>query len=152
MTTSIGMAIKRLRATTEEERKGETVLILLTDGESNAGAMPPEQAARLAAQVGLRIYTIGVGSMNGGGLFTFGGGSDLDEDTLKEIAKTSGGRYFRATDAVALQDIYKRIDELEPAAGPKEWLRPIDEWFAWPLGAALVLSVPLALVSRKLWG
>ena len=148
---AIGMAIKRLRASTDEEKKGETVLILLTDGESNTGAMSPQEAARLAAQVGLRIYTIGVGATDDPGVFGFGGDSDLDEDTLKNIAKTTGGQYFRATDAAALEAIYQRIDELEPVAGPKEWLRPTDEWFPWPLGAALVLSVPLALACRKLW-
>jgi Ca-activated chloride channel family protein len=100
----------------------------------------------------LRIYTIGVGAADEPGVFGFGGGgSDLDEDTLEDIAKTTGGQYFRATDAVALQAIYQRIDELEPVAGPKEWLRPTDEWFTWPLAAALVLSVPLALICRKLW-
>ena len=139
---AIGLAIKRLH---EEGDKsgGETVLILLTDGSNTAGAMPPEQAAKLAAAAGLRIYTIGVGSSGEAGFFGFGGGGgDLDEDTLKGIAQATGGEYFRATDADALQQVYARIDKMEPSAGREQWYRPSDEWFYWPLGLALLFSLP----------
>lgn len=157
---AIGLAIKRLRAETPESEAGkeagqaaapgQTVLILLTDGENDAGVMPPLQAARLAAQSGLRIYTIGVGAAPESGFFAMGGGNtDLDEDTLKAIAKQTGGRYFRATDAAALQDVYREIDRLEPARGTQQWLRPADEWFTWPLTAALLLSVPAALIGGR---
>jgi Ca-activated chloride channel homolog len=134
------------------ESSHQTVLVLLTDGESNAGAMPPLEAAKLAADSGLRIYTIGVGAAPGSGFFGMGGGnSDLDEDTLKEIAKITGGQYFRAADASALQEVYHEIDRLEPAAGTQQWLRPADEWFTWPLAAALLLSVPAAVVGGRSW-
>lgn len=149
---AIGLAIKRLRAETSESRAGpgQTVLILLTDGENDAGVMPPLEAARLAAQSGLRIYTIGVGAAPESGFFAMGGGNtDLDEDTLKAIAKETGGQYFRATDAAALQDVYREIDRLEPAKGTRQWLRPADEWFTWPLTAALLLSVPAAVVGGR---
>jgi Ca-activated chloride channel family protein len=135
---AIGLALKRLRED-DAKTRGETVLILLTDGASNAGAMPPEQAAKLAATAGLRIYTIGVGSRDGG---FFGGGNDLDEDTLKAIAQTTGGAYFRADDANALARVYDRIDRMEPSAGNEQWYRPSDEWFYWPLALALLLSLP----------
>jgi Ca-activated chloride channel family protein len=152
---AIGLAIKRLRAEAgagHPPAPGQTVLVLLTDGENDAGAMPPLEAARLAAQAGLRIYTIGVGAAPGSGFFNLGGGNtDLDEDTLKAIAKATGGEYFRATDAAALQEVYEQIDRLEPAAGNQQWLRPADEWFTWPLAAALVLSVPAAWVGGRLW-
>jgi Ca-activated chloride channel homolog len=141
---AIGLAIKRLKAQARRDgAAAETVLVLLTDGASNAGAMPPLAAAKLAAKEGLRIYTIGVGAAPGSGLFGLGGGNDdLDEATLKAIARTTGGEYFRATDADALQQVYARIDKLEPAAGRDQWLRPRSEWFAWPLALALLLSVP----------
>ncbi len=141
---AIGLAIKRLKAQAQRDgAAAETVLVLLTDGASNAGAMPPLAAAKLAAKEGLRIYTIGVGAAPGSGLFGLGGGNDdLDEDTLKAIARITGGEYFRATDASALQQVYARIDQLEPAAGRDQWLRPRTEWFAWPLALALLLSVP----------
>ncbi len=151
---AIGLAIKRLRAEsgTGHPAPGQTVLVLLTDGENDAGAMPPLEAARLAAQAGLRIYTIGVGAAPGSGFFDLGGGNtDLDEDTLKAIAKATGGEYFRATDAAALQAVYRQIDRLEPAAGNQQWLRPADEWFTWPLAAALLLSVPAAWAGARLW-
>jgi Ca-activated chloride channel family protein len=157
---AIGMAIKRLRAESENNTAptdsgnrsaGHTVLILLTDGQSNAGVMPPLEAARLAAQTGLRIYTIGVGAIAQEGFFGATGNDDLDEDTLKAIAKTTGGEYFRAADANTLQAVYQRIDQLEPAAGQQQWLRPADEWFTWPLGLALLLSVPIALTGARTW-
>jgi Ca-activated chloride channel family protein len=156
---AIGLAIKRLRAEDQEAQPSgamtadaahKTVLVLLTDGQNDAGAMPPEEAARLAAQAGLRIYTIGVGATSGGGFFGMGAGNtDLDEATLKAIAQATGGRYFRAGDAQALQAVYGQIDQLEPAAGQQQWLRSTEEWFSWPLGLALVLSVPAALAGRR---
>lgn len=150
---AIGLALKRLRAESKDEQQaaGETVLILLTDGQSNAGAMPPLEAAKLAAQAGLRIYTIGVGALSGSGFFGAMGNMDLDEPTLRSIAEITGGKYFRAADANALRDVYAEIDELEPAAGHQQWWRPADEWFRWPLGLALVLSVPAMLLGARSW-
>jgi Ca-activated chloride channel family protein len=152
---AIGLAIKRLRAenvTGHTTAARQTVLVLLTDGENDAGAMPPLEAARLAAQAGLRIYTIGVGAAPDSGVFGMGGGNtDLDEDTLRVIAKTTGGEYFRATDASALQAVYRQIDRLEPAEGTQQWLRPAEEWFTWPLALALLLSVPAAWIGGRTW-
>jgi len=152
---AIGLAIKRLRAEADEGHAtapGQTVLVLLTDGENDAGAMPPLEAAKLAAQSGLKIYTIGVGGAPETGVFGMDpGNTDLDEDSLQAIAKATGGEYFRATDANALQAVYHQIDRLEPAAGNQQWLRPADEWFAWPLGLALLLSVPAAWVGSRVW-
>lgn len=150
---AIGLAIKRLRDDAAPARKkGDTVLILLTDGRSNAGAMQPLQAAQLAAADGLRIYTIGVGALDGSGFLGLGGGnSDLDEDTLRAIAQATGGEYFRAGDASDLQKVYGQIDQLEPSAGREQWFRPSEEWFFWPLAAALFLSVPAVLVRGGPW-
>ncbi len=150
---AIGLAIKRLRDANPAGHAAashHTVLILLTDGQSNAGSLDPLQAARFAKQVGLRIYTIGVGAA-GGGLFGLGGNNDLDETTLRAIAKITGGEYFRATDANALERVYRRIDAIEPAAGRKQWLRPTAEWFFYPLAAALMLSIPAAVLGARGW-
>jgi Ca-activated chloride channel family protein len=154
---AIGLALKRLRASHELEPQAaagskNAVLILLTDGESNSGAVPPLEAARLAHEAGLRIYTIGVGAIPQPGFFGSAGNTDLDEDTLKAIASATGGEYFRAADADTLQAVYRRIDELEPAAGREQWLRPAHEWFSLPLGLALALSVPLVWTSARKWG
>ncbi len=157
---AIGMAIKRLRAEKRESdatagavagAPGNTVLILLTDGQSNAGVVQPLQAAKFAADAGLRIYTIGVGAAAGAGFFGPRGNNDLDENTLQQIAKITGGQYFRATDASALQSVYRQIETLEPVAARAQWLRPVDEWFWVPLAVALILSVPSAWFGMRAW-
>lgn len=145
---AIGLAIKRLRDA--ELGSGDTVMILLTDGRSNTGVIPPLEAARLAAAQGLRIYTIGVGSTRGEGLLgLLQAGADLDEDSLKEIARITGGEYFRATDARALQQVYQQIDRLEPSAGRERWYRPRSERYVWPLGLALLFSVVAVLLGER---
>lgn len=149
---AIGLAIKRLRDDNASSRaKGDTILILLTDGGNDAGEMQPLDAARMAAGDGLRIYTIGVGAAVHSGFFGTSGNTDLDEDTLKAIAAATGGEYFRATDANALEQVYARIDQLEPSAGKDQWYRPSTEWFPWPLAMALILSLPAALLRTRVW-
>ena len=147
---AIGLAIKRLQADHPgAASRGDTVMILLTDGRNDAGEMPPLGAAKLAAASGLRIYTIGVGAAAQAGFFGMSGNDDLDEDTLKAIADTTGGAYFRATDVNALQKVYERIDQMEPSAGKDQWYRPRTEWFFWPLGLALLLSVFIVVVPER---
>jgi Ca-activated chloride channel family protein len=142
---AIGLAIKALR---QRERTGgasihKSVLILLTDGGNDAGVMPPLEAARLARQTGLRIFTIGVGAGEEQSLFGLtSGNTDLDVGLLQNIASITGGEFFRATNPEALQAVYRRINQLEPTVGNKQWLRPAAEWFSWPLGLALLLSIP----------
>jgi Ca-activated chloride channel family protein len=142
---AIGLAIKRLR----DEPAGNRVLVLLTDGASNAGTVEPLKAADLAAQDGVRIYTIGVGASAGvvQGPFDMPqmGQSDLDEDALRAIAQKTGGRYFRADDVASLAQIYADLDKIEPLSHDTQSWRPVDELYVWPLGAALLLSVLIAL-------
>lgn len=142
---AIGLALKVMQAN-QSKSKGKMVLILLTDGGNNAGMMDPVAAAKMAASSGLRIYTIGVGAQARPGFFGMSGNADLDEDTLKEIASITGGEYFRATDIDALQNVYARIDRLEPVSGNDQWYRPHKEWFVWPLAFALLLSIPAVLM------
>ncbi len=163
---AIGLAIKRLYASATESAHseqavqsensakksaeyGETVLILLTDGANNAGLMDPLAAARMAAEAGLRIYTIGVGAAAQGGFFGARGNGDLDEETLKSIAQITHGEYFRATDADALAKIYARIDQLEPSAGREQWVRPQRDLFPWPLALALLFSLPAVSLRER---
>ena len=148
---AIGMALKRLRAEAADGTPQRTVLILLTDGQSNAGAVQPLQAAKFAAEADLRIYTIGVGAAARPGFLGPRGNNDLDEKTLQEIAQTTGGRYFRATDASALSGVYQQIQQLEPVAARSQWLRPVDEWFWVPLAAALALSIPGIWIGKRSW-
>ena len=138
--------MKRLQDKAAESR----VLILLTDGANTAGAVSPLRAAALAAQAGLKIYTIGVGAdellvQSLLGTRRVNPSRDLDEDTLRAIADRTGGRYFRARDTTELEQIYALLDELEPVVEEAKPFRPTTSLFAWPLGAALVLSFVLML-------
>lgn len=146
---AIGLAVKRLR----EKREGDRVLILLTDGANTAGAVAPLEAAGLAAREGLRIYTIGVGAdavlvRNLFGLRRVNPSADLDEDTLKGIADRTGGRFFRARDTEELEEIYRLLDRLEPAASDPKQFRPQASLFHWPLALSLLLG--LVLIPARL--
>ncbi|MCF6218339.1 MAG: VWA domain-containing protein [Gammaproteobacteria bacterium] len=142
---AIGLAIKRLRDRPDQSR----VLILLTDGDNTAGEVDPREAARLAAEDNIKIYTIGLGaeSMQVPGFFgsrTVNPSADLDEALLSEIAALTGGRYFRAKESAQLSEIYQLLDQLEPSEGESEYYRPREELYLWPLGLALILSLCFA--------
>ncbi len=143
---AIGLAVKRVQQRPEETR----VLILLTDGANTSGEMTPLRAADLAAQEGLRIYTIGVGADEMIVASLFGNrrvnpSADLDEDTLTAIADKTGGRYFRARDSQALEQIYQSLDQLEPISQEKEIFRPVQALYHWPLALALLITLLLAI-------
>jgi len=143
---AIGLAVKRLK----EQPAGSRVLVLLTDGANTAGEVSPNQAGELAKEQGLRIYTIGVGadSMEVDSLFgsrTVNPSRDLDENTLRHLAQSTGGLYLRAKNTEALANVYKELDRLEPASTDVELFRPRTELFIWPLGLALGLSVLMAV-------
>ncbi len=139
---AIGLAVKRLR----EQPEGQRVLVLLTDGVNNAGVLDPLKAAELAAAEQVRVHTIAFGGSSGG-FSVFGvqvpvqGGDDVDEDSLREVAGMTGGRFFRARDAEELAGIYAELDRLEPVDVATEPLRPRLEMYAWPLGGALALAL-----------
>ena len=148
---AITLAVKRIHE--QDKEPGDQVLVLLTDGANTAGEVDPAKAAELARQVGLRIYTIGIGaeqlevSSLLGGRRSINPSADLDEETLTRIADMTGGRYFRATDTASLQDIYKLLDELEPVEEPESGFRPVQSLFFWPLGGAFVLAALLCAIS-----
>ncbi|MDX1545132.1 MAG: VWA domain-containing protein [Christiangramia sp.] len=117
--SGLATAVNRLKDSEAESK----VIILLTDGVNNSGFIDPNTASELAVEFGIKVYTIGVGS-NGmalspiairpNGRFQFGNVQvEIDEDLLKEIASSTGGKYFRATDNEKLQEIYAEIDSLE---------------------------------------
>jgi len=140
---AIGLAVKRLKEG-KTSASHDQVLILLTDGVNDAGAVSPMQAAELAAKHGLTIYTIGIGADAMMVRSFFGAqqvnpSAQLDEKTLTAIAEKTGGRYFRAHDTNELQQIYHLIDQLEPVEKDKQTYRPRHALFMWPLGLALLL-------------
>lgn len=143
---AIGLAVKRLRESPEENR----VLILLTDGANTAGHIAPQKAAEIAAAEGIRVYTVGVGADEHMVEGFFGRrviSSDLDEGLLKSIAETTGGSYFRARDTEALQEIYRQLDEIEPTAEEGESFRPVDELYWMPLMFAFALALMLLVIK-----
>ena len=147
---AIAVATKRLAALPEQAR----VLVLLTDGVNNAGSIAPVEAARAAKIAGVRVYTIGIGATQMAVPDFFGSrminpSADLDENMLRSIADSTGGRYFRATDTRELTEAYRAIDALEPMPQQGPTLRPRHERFRWPLLAALLL-VALAMLPRLL--
>ena len=115
--SAIGIAVKRLK----DLKSDSKLIILLTDGRNNAGNLAPLQAAQTAKAFGIKIHTIGVGTRGKAPFLVnsiFGQRYvyqevDIDEGTLKEIAKITGGQYFRATDLESLESIYKQIDKME---------------------------------------
>ncbi|OED42336.1 BatB protein [Chromatiales bacterium (ex Bugula neritina AB1)] len=141
---SIGLAVKRLRQRPADSR----VFILLTDGANTTGAVEPVDAARVAAENGIRIHTIGVGAdrVTVRGLFgteVINPSKSLDEPTLKEIASLTGGEYFRARNTGEMVKIYELINDLETTELDGVQLRPLAELFMWPLAVALGLSALL---------
>lgn len=142
---AIGLSVKRLL----DRPAANRVLILLTDGVNNVGEVSPIQAAKLAAQEGITIYTIGFGAdeMAVSGLLfnrTVNPSAELDTETLTEIASLTGGLYQRARSTQELANIYLALDELEPIEVDQETYRPEKSLFFWPLGSALVLSLFVA--------
>ncbi len=147
---AIGLALKRL----DVRPQGTQVLILMTDGANTAGEVTPIKAAQLAAQRGLKIYTIGIGGDDVAQRSWFGlrspnRAAQLDEKTLREIARLTGGRYFRAHDTQDLAEIYALLDELEPLDKDEQSFRPTSALFFWPLAFALVLAAVVSLLRVR---
>jgi Ca-activated chloride channel family protein len=119
--TAIGLGLANAVSRIKEGKAKSKVIILLTDGSNNAGDIAPANAAELAKTFDIRVYTIGVGSFGmvnlrlptPAGMRTFQMDSEFDEQTLQNIATTTGGLYFHATNNAKLKSIYKEIDELE---------------------------------------
>jgi Ca-activated chloride channel family protein len=138
---AIGLAVKRL----SQQESGQRVLVLLTDGMNTAGRLDPLKAAEIARDNDVRIHAIAFGGDSSGfSLFGMpmqlpGAGNDSDEATLRHIAKTTGGKAFRARDASELAGIYAEIERLEPVDRAARPVRPRIERYPWPLAAALLL-------------
>lgn len=114
------------------------VVILLTDGRSNAGEIEPVKAAELAASFGIRIYAIGVGTDGGSGLAQMMGGG-IDMETLMNIARTTGGKAFRATNNQGLEEIYSEINRLEKVKREQKPKILYSELMIYPGLASLIL-------------
>lgn len=152
----LGMAVERLRQSKAKSR----VAILLTDGVNNVGVIDPLKAADLARQQDIKVYCIGAGTRGVApvpvvdffGRATFVARPvQIDEDSLRKIAETTGGKYFRAVDQEALAEIYQEIDRLERTEIAEERLEQYDEHFAPFVGIGLSLLGSAFLLSGSLF-
>jgi Ca-activated chloride channel family protein len=161
--TAIGIAIANATNRLNDSTANSKVVILLTDGVNNAGQIDPATAAQIARTLGVRIYTIGAGRPGNApypvqdpifGKHYVNLPSELDEDSLRQIAEISGGLYFRATDSQALHQIYQRISEMEKTEVEVRRYtryRELAYFFALPaLGFILIEILLTNTVFRKI--
>ena len=155
--SALGAAVNRLR----DQPAKSKVVVLLTDGVNNTGSVRPELAAEAAKALGVRVYTIGAGVRGEAPMpVTDPDGSgrlvmtkvDIDEATLQGVAKTTGGKYFRATDTDSLRQIYASIDKMEKTTHAVHNYETHDELFAWfliPAAGLLALELLLGLTRFR---
>ena len=134
---AIGLAIKHF----EHSNMDKKLLIVLTDGNDTASQLPPRKAAEIAAQNGITIYTIGVGDPKSVGEEAF------DEEELKAVAESANGEYFFAQDQQQLNDVYKKIDTLEPQQVQTQTHRPKTDLFYYPLILLMFTAVLFRIVQ-----
>jgi len=161
--TAVGSAISSSLNRLKDNQAKSKIIILLTDGINNAGRISPLTAAEVARVLGIKIYTIGAGTK---GLAPYPVQGlwgkklyqnvkiEIDEDMLKEVARISGGKYFRATDTKSLEKIYQEIDSLEKTpieeAGFQEYKELFPPLVIWGL---IILTLEIILsntILRKL--
>lgn len=137
--TAIGTAIASaaLRLNERKETKSK-VIILVTDGMSNRGSISPTDAAKQAAELGIKIFPIAIGKDERLSRYT-ANVDTFDEKTLKEIARITGGKAYRASSGERLQKAFESIDKLEKTEAKRRTLISYDELFMWPLGMAAIL-------------
>jgi Ca-activated chloride channel family protein len=136
------------------------VIVLLTDGDNNAGSVPPLTAAEAAAAIGIKIYTIGTGT---NGLVPFphsdGFGNTyysqelmpFKEDTCRDIARIGGGIFFRAVDTKGMQSIFSEIDRLEKTEIEVQQYQNYEDGFGWFLGVGLAFLGSIFVLRETVW-
>jgi Ca-activated chloride channel family protein len=149
----VAVAVDRLRGAKAKSK----VLVLLTDGDSNAGVVDPREAAKIAAESGIRLYTIGIGR-NGvvpvpqedefGNRVLVPAQFRVDEELLREMAQTGGGRYFHASDSEGLAQVYAEIDKLEKSEFEETKYSEYTEMFWWLAGPGLALILAVGVLTE----
>lgn len=158
--TAIGVALATACNRLKDSAAKSRIVVLLTDGQNNAGMVSPDTAAKIAKSLGIKVYTVGVGTrgyapvpvddpMFGRRLVRMQ--VNIDEETLTNIAKSTGGEYFRATDAEELKKIYEQIDRLEKTTiETKTFTSYTDKYALFAIPALLLLALELALAESVL--
>lgn len=157
--TAIGLGLANAVSRIKDSQAQSKVIILLTDGVNNAGEIAPVTAAEIAKTFGIRVYAIGVGT-RGKAPFPFQTAFgiqyqdvdvDIDEPTLKQIAATTGGQYFRATDNASLKEIYSEIDKMEKTKiSVQQYSKKQEEYKNWALLLFALLLVEILLRNTLL--
>jgi von Willebrand factor type A domain. len=153
--TAIGSALATSVNRLRDQPSKSKIVVLLTDGQNNAGKIIPETAAQAAKAMGVKVYTIAAGVRGEAPIpvtDAFGNKQlamakvDVDEETLKKIATETGGKFFRATDTESLKNIYAEIDRLEKTTHQLKKFEHHTELFAWAVVPALaVLGIGVGL-------
>ena len=152
--TAIGLGLANAVNRMKDSETKSKVIILLTDGSNNRGDIDPQTAAEIAKTFGIRVYAVGVGSHGearvpvqtplGTQYMTMN--SEFDEETLRNIAATTGGEYFRATDNNSLKRIYEQIDQLEKTKlRVREFSKRSENFAPWLIAALLCLIAEILL-------
>jgi Ca-activated chloride channel family protein len=146
-----------LHATCSSSNAKSKAVILLTDGDNNAGAVNPREAASIAKELGIKMYTIGIGR-NGvvsipqedefGKRILFPAQFRIDEELLREMAKTTGGEYFHASDSAGLSQVYSQIDRLEKSQFEESKYSEYTELFRWFAGPGLILVFAVGILRE----
>ena len=149
----VALGVDRLRSA----KAGSKVLVLLTDGDNNAGAIDPREAAQIARELGIKLYTVGIGT-NGlvpvpredefGKRVLVQAQFKFDEVLLREMAKTAGGEYFHASDAAGLAKVYAQIDRLEKSQFEELKYSEYTELFGWFAGTGLALIFLVGILGE----
>jgi Ca-activated chloride channel family protein len=158
--TAVGSALTAALARLKDSEAASKIVILLTDGRSNAGSVDPETAAAAAKALGVKVYTIGAGTKGlapypvkdffGNTVYQQVPG-DLDEESLNSIAETTGGRYYRATDTGSLRAIYAEIDRLETTPITEKGYNEYRELFPLFVVPALLLLILEAVLANTVF-
>ncbi|HPH01736.1 MAG TPA: VWA domain-containing protein [Spirochaetota bacterium] len=150
--TAIGMAMANSLQRLVSSKAKSRVLILVTDGVNNAGTIDPETATEMAKALGVKVYTVGVGSdepllPTQKPDYYVRSQTVIDEDSLKGIAEKTGGAYFRAADARMLENIYAQIDSLEKSMIERKYFFEREEFYQ-PFILAALASLVISLILR----
>ncbi|MCX6925759.1 MAG: VWA domain-containing protein [Verrucomicrobia bacterium] len=154
--SALSTAINRLR----ELKSKSKIVILMTDGQNNAGQVAPLTVAEAAQKLGVKVYTIGVGMRGMAPMPQYWGGRkigyqmqpvDIDEDTLQKIANMTSGKYYRADNSQRFQAIYAEIDKLEKTEADVKKFSHHDELFAWVISPGLGLLLLEVLLRHTIW-
>lgn len=157
--TAIGVGLANAVSRIKDSQAKSKVIILLTDGVNNTGQVAPVTAAEIAKTFGIRVYTIGVGTQGEApypiptafGVQYQNIPVEIDEQILKQIASTTGGQYFRATDNASLKEIYSEIDQMEKTKiSVQEFSKKQEEYKNWALLAFVLLLVEVLLRNTVL--